>query len=760
MLLTLNRITSHEKIFQLKLTDDKSVILSKPRYVIRRTNEQKTVSDNILEFTIDKDDSRISISYSQENVYIDFVDQVELNGAGYIYYADRIVTDADGQEIVAYSNEVYGESLPLPLNDFHIDDVETIYDSVTHIPTRLMLSWEEYDTALNNPNVIGFHIYYSLSPKGYNDWNEWSKVKDLTTSGGSDISLISPNSLSATIDVPQLSQAMHPSDIRIAMVAVTDKSQSVLSDVDTITTHNMAGTHWFQKNGYAVITNGTKEDTEVQVLSMKLINPYYEISFSRSTFDKDTFVWCERIKANEPMNNVTTIEYEMGATSEFLEPFDLKYYLPVKSNIQIDVREEIDGVMTSVPYVYKAVEKEITFSLATSKRFEIKLTNTDNLYTPGIYNSTFQETTRKMIKRLPTWFKIRRNPVQSIGAYFLEVFGLEMIDVENMLKYAGEQTHIATLDPNQLCTIYKVDLPHNLSDEDMFAIESDGMALELSPNLSHFLKPPYFLSEEEMIYHNNMFIVDYKEKVLYTRRSFEEKKDAPYGKVWISIHKNKEEEPWYKQECALSSHKLWDFYDEFGLLLDLTRLKGESNEAFKERILDVFKNPSNSSKEGLANGIARELGIRKNMVWEDTTKDLIIKDTMVICNMISMDDTKVPLSDIWFSSDDYIVIKGTDINGGPVNVSYISGLEMHSLNNKKDKVLYNQLFQPNGLATYLLMRYVRRIKDEIPIEWDSFKWNDSYWDAALPENGGVACVPSLLDASIGGFEKYDYTQMV
>ena len=44
-------------------------------------------------------------------------------------------------------------------------------------------------------------------------------------------------------------------------------------------------------------------------------------------------------------------------------------------------------------------------------------------------------------------------------------------------------------------------------------------------------------------------------------------------------------------------------------LINIHRLPGESLASFKERVLDVYVHPSNSSYVGLYNGIARELGV-------------------------------------------------------------------------------------------------------------------------------------------------------
>ena len=60
------------------------------------------------------------------------------------------------------------------------------------------------------------------------------------------------------------------------------------------------------------------------------------------------------------------------------------------------------------------------------------------------------------------------------------------------------------------------------------------------------------------------------------------------------------------------NHKaLWNVFDEFGLLMDLKRLPEETNDAYKERIKDVVRNPGGSTFRGVVNGATRELGLSK-----------------------------------------------------------------------------------------------------------------------------------------------------
>ncbi|MHA2062792.1 MAG: hypothetical protein ACXABY_00185 [Candidatus Thorarchaeota archaeon] len=60
---------------------------------------------------------------------------------------------------------------------------------------------------------------------------------------------------------------------------------------------------------------------------------------------------------------------------------------------------------------------------------------------------------------------------------------------------------------------------------------------------------------------------------------------------------------------ALTEKKLWNLFDEHGLLLGLDRLPGETNEEFSERIKDAFVNPGTHFFEGAVDGGTREVGL-------------------------------------------------------------------------------------------------------------------------------------------------------
>jgi len=62
-------------------------------------------------------------------------------------------------------------------------------------------------------------------------------------------------------------------------------------------------------------------------------------------------------------------------------------------------------------------------------------------------------------------------------------------------------------------------------------------------------------------------------------------------------------------EEDIVEHNVFNELDSQGLALSLSRLTGERNAEYKQRLLDVFTHKANSSYTGLIYGITRELGL-------------------------------------------------------------------------------------------------------------------------------------------------------
>lgn len=360
----------------------------------------------------------------------------------------------------------------------------------------------------------------------------------------------------------------------------------------------------------------------------------------------------------------------------------------------------------------------------------------------------FAQYTEKIIKALPYWFKIKKNASNSIGASFLNITGLDLDEVRYIMEYAYEQTKIETADLDFVDIVYKTIVPMELKSEDITNVYSSDEILTKADSLANFFGINLKGIEYPELYCAHMYFIDTERNILYVRRAFDIDYKNPEGQVTFVINNNT-----YTQKTSL--HHVWNFFDEFGLLLDCYRLYGERNREYKARILDVFSNPAGAHKLGLMNGIARELDIRKNIIWQDGSKDLTLKDPMIILNAIKVDGTIISKDYIFVTQDNHILIKGDPVYRNiQRKVSYVTGLEMHQLHNKADAKLYSELLNIDSTATNLLKYYTDRIHSIAPIMWGEFKWNESYWDISDQELGGLAFIPNLYDSSTKGFRSY------
>jgi len=138
---------------------------------------------------------------------------------------------------------------------------------------------------------------------------------------------------------------------------------------------------------------------------------------------------------------------------------------------------------------------------------------------------------------------------------------------------------------------------------------------------------------------------------------------------------------------------VWNCFDEFGLLLSLSRIPGETNSTYKDRLLDVYTNPANSTYSGLRYGIARELGLSYDDVSIENLSDLADPD--YTNNILNDDENAI----------------GTKLE------SYVDEVYAHN-----------------------------------PIFWGTVISDESYWDSIDEQDGaaGYSYLPHLWDPNASG----------
>lgn len=361
----------------------------------------------------------------------------------------------------------------------------------------------------------------------------------------------------------------------------------------------------------------------------------------------------------------------------------------------------------------------------------------------------FAKYTKQILEALPHWFKIRKESNDSIGARFLNICGLRLDEIRDVMKYAYEQCYIDTADIDQADFCYKAFIPMPHRAEDINAVHATSTLLNRASSLKAFFGIDIEYLKNKPLYTSDTYYLDEERNIIYVRKKYNADAIHDNGKIDISFKNG------FTEVYDLMPHQIWNYFDEFGALLSCPRIPEESNVEYKERILDVFENPAGASLPGLINGIARELAIRKKIIWYNPQEDLELETPMIVLNSIRDDDGLIPISRIFLSESNTVVIKGNPSETRKMlTVSYVAGLEMHQLWNERDQVLMSELFTVDGKAKEKLLDINHIVNSQAPIFWDDFKWNEHYWDPNDESISGTGFIPNQYDASIKGFEAY------
>lgn len=365
----------------------------------------------------------------------------------------------------------------------------------------------------------------------------------------------------------------------------------------------------------------------------------------------------------------------------------------------------------------------------------------------------FAKYTEKIRSMLAFWLQMRKQPTDSIGLQFLNFFGLQLDDIEYILNYAYKQTRIEDVDTKFVDIVYKAVLPSYYDMSSIDIISTKDELLTKADKLYDFLSMGcnYGIIDNNIMQPDYYFL-DTDNKIIYVREAYDIDDDYESGQITVELKDGT------VNTFALTLHQLWNFFDEFGALLSCPRLYGEKNADYKNRILDVFRNTANSTKEGLANGISRELGMRKHKIWKDTNEDFVIKDAMVIANLIKVNDKIVDEKNILYTPEGYLMIKAPKTGEKEIKVSYICGLEIKALTDHSDNKFNNETYYANGMITDLMVKYIKNIKNTCSVMWDDFIYNEACWiqdsDEYNVETFGF--IPATYDSNIKGFSEYGY----
>lgn len=296
---------------------------------------------------------------------------------------------------------------------------------------------------------------------------------------------------------------------------------------------------------------------------------------------------------------------------------------------------------------------------------------------------THNQFTQNMQAMLPQWMKMAKDP-NSVGAQFLNVFGMEFEDIRAYLDSVLNNQYIDTADIGQIDITYKVPLALPIV-LDMEWLDEVSATKEEEQHFFRIVSTlrDFYANDDE-----NKVILDREAGLVYIRPSESlmegELLLKPFDTVTVNgtIH------------YGYSLHHIWNAFDEFGLILGVERLFGERNETFKQRILDVFRKPGNSTKQGLTNALSRELGIEESEV---------------------------------------------------------------SVNEFANKAFRGSLLnEEDGSPTAKLLGYVSRINKVFGFTWDNMTWGEAYWRSIEESQMGLEYLPHTWDATTAGWRNADF----
>lgn len=293
--------------------------------------------------------------------------------------------------------------------------------------------------------------------------------------------------------------------------------------------------------------------------------------------------------------------------------------------------------------------------------------------------------TKKLMAKFPSWMKMAKDP-NSVGAQFLDIFGMTFTEFQEEFDEAIRNFYITTANTEIIDWIYKVPLIKEATVDATGAIDIQEIHLMDNDKDTHMIYRSQYVQN---FYHRDAHLPSYwldrTNEVLYLRVNLDDIADLDYPFHAVVINGT----PHYN----LFLHHVWNVFDEFGMLVGLKRQYKERNLFFKERILDVFRRPGNSSQEGLINGLQRELNLPDNSV--------------VIQNLDDIErDDSLTLSD--------------------------------------------------GTPTRKLMAYAKKINETLQYSWNELNLDEAYWFSISQEDIAIEYLPHIWDVDMSTFDKSEY----
>jgi len=281
--------------------------------------------------------------------------------------------------------------------------------------------------------------------------------------------------------------------------------------------------------------------------------------------------------------------------------------------------------------------------------------------------------TRGILRKFPEWMELRKDsedsstpslatPTTVAGSFINAIAGEWLEDLVETVGYVQLQSFIETADTGQVAWVYVADGVPTLFARAI----GDGTILSRAADVVEFTK-----AADD----SDIFYWDEDKRIIYTRKLYQ----------YFQIDDTK-----YEQNAS----QVWNWFDEHGLSLDLERHTSESNDSYKKRIIDVYRNKPGVGIEAFKLALRRELNL---WLYEGATPD-----------------------------SNYL--------GATPEV-----LEVKDLFNDESFVF------PNGMPKDKFIKLVDDLAVKYPTTWGYFRWDQAYWDIDGDDSLGYGLLPYQYD---------------
>jgi hypothetical protein len=291
---------------------------------------------------------------------------------------------------------------------------------------------------------------------------------------------------------------------------------------------------------------------------------------------------------------------------------------------------------------------------------------------------------RSVLARFPSWTKIYGDSIErstpelalpqtNAGKLINAVIGEDLDSVDNLISRIELDSFITSSDENQPAWLFV----YNNVKPGFVKVTGDNLELARTSSM------------RELLEHRQTDYVFYYNFVT--------------GQIFtlIDLNQLKVDNVLFDPEVVQNINS----FDEFGLRVGLQRLYLESNENFKNRILDVYQNPPAINADGLKKTLRREL-------------------------------------DIWRA---YSSTPDSDYVGATPELLEISDIELDT-----------RYFSKDGVPTGDFRDFVEYLNKQYPSNFGYIQWNESYWDPAGSRREGFSSIPQITDSATSSYYEDHY----